>query len=411
MNFRQYDAKKDREAIHRIWREVGWIEDEKKEKEAADLHIGAGRAMVCEVKGAAECLVLTVPATIRHLDEDLPLCALTGVITGRVARKQGIASRLTALSLALDAAEGALVAALGVFDQGYYDRLGFGSGGYENWVKFDPAQLKVKFRNRVPNRLTLDDWEKIHAARLVRPRTHGAINIIPAAVARADVGNSKNPIGLGYYDGPDGSLSHFIWGSTKNVETGPYRIWWVVYRSREEFLELMALIKSLGDQVRLVELNEPPGIQMQDLLEKPFARRAISEKSPYESGIHATACYQLRICDLGGCLERTHLLGDPVRFNLKLSDPIEAYLESDAPWHGVAGDYVVALGPSSHAVPGRDSGLPTLTATVNAFTRLWLGVRPATGLSFTDALEGPRELLEQLDAILRLPEPKLDWDF
>jgi len=334
---------------------------------------------------------------MRYLDEDLPMCALTAVTTGRVVRKQGIASRLTAFSIALDAAEGALVAALGMFDQGYYDRLGFGSGSYVHWVKFDPAQIKVKMRHRVPSRLTPDDWEKVHAARLVRPRAHGAINIMPAA--------------LGYHDGPDGSLSHFIWGSTKNVEMGPYRIWWVVYRSREEFLELMALIKSLGDQVRLVEMNEPPGIQMQDLLEKPFARRTISEKSPYESGINAAAYYQLRICDLGGCLERTHLPGGPVRFNLKLSDPIEAYLERDAPWHGVAGEYVVTLGPSSQAAPGRDSGLPTLTATVNAFTRLWLGVRPATGLSFTDALESPRELLEQLDAILRLPEPKLDWDF
>jgi len=163
MNFRPYDAKKDREAIHRIWREVGWMdwmEDEKKEKEAADLHIGAGRAMVCEVNGSAECLALTAPATIRYLVEDLPMCALTAVTTGRVVRKQGIASRLTALSLALDAAEGALVAALGMFDQGYYDRLGFGSGSYVHWVKFDPAQIKVKMRHRVPSRLTPDDWER-----------------------------------------------------------------------------------------------------------------------------------------------------------------------------------------------------------------------------------------------------------
>ena len=355
--------------------------------------------------------MLTAPAAMRYLDEDLPMCALTAVTTSRVARKQGIASRLTALSLALDAAEGALLAALGVFDQGYYDRLGFGSGSYVHWVKFDPAQLKVKVRHRVPDRLTLDDWEKIHAARLARSRTHGAINIMPAAVTRADMGSAKNPIGLGYHDGPEGALSHFIWGSTKNVGMGPYRIWWVVYRSREEFLELMALLKSLGDQVRLVELNEPPGIQMQDLLEKPFTRRAVSEKSPYESGIHAAAHYQFRISDLQGCLERTHLPGGPVRFNLKLSDSIEAYLESDAPWQGVAGDYVVTLGPSSSAEPGMDSALSTLTATINAFTRLWLGVRPATGLSFTDALEGPRELLEQLDSVLRLPEPKLDWDF
>ena len=387
------------------------MKDEKKEKEAADLHHGAGRAMVCEVNGSAECLVLTAPATIRYLEEDLRMCAMTGVSVGRVARKQGIASRLTALSLALDAAEGALVAALGIFDQGYYDRLGFGTCSYVHQVNLDPGQIKVKIKHRVPSRLILDDWEKMHAARLVRSRTHGAINILPAAVTRSAMGWTKNPIGLGYYDGPDGSLSHVIWGSIENVLNGPYRICWMFYRSREEFLELMALIKSLGDQVRLVKLNEPPGIQMQDLLDKPFARNAISERSPYESGIRARAYCQVRICDLEGCLERTHLPGGSVRFNLKLKDPVEAYLESDAPWRGVAGDYVVTLGSSSHAVPGRDSALPTLTATVNAFTRLWLGVRPATGLSFTDDLDGPRKLLEQLDAVLRLPTPMLDWDF
>ena len=50
-------------------------------------------------------------------------------------------------------------------------------------------------------------------------------------------------------------------------------------------------------------------------------------------------------------------------------------------------------------------------ASVNAFTRLWLGVCPATGLSVTDGLEAPRELLEELDVVLRLLDPQPDWDF
>ncbi len=71
----------------------------------------------------------------------------------------------------------------------------------------------------------------------------------------------------------------------------------------------------------------------------------------------------------------------------------------------------MTLGSSSGAEPARDNTLPTLTATVNAFTRLWLGVRPATGLAITDDLDGPAELLAQLDEVLRLPAPHPDWDF
>ncbi len=77
----------------------------------------------------------------------------------------------------------------------------------------------------------------------------------------------------------------------------------------------------------------------------------------------------------------------------------------------MAGDYVVTLGPASGAAPGTDAALPTLDATVNAFTRLWLGVRPASGLSITDDLAAPPELIEALDDVLRLPEPHPDWDF
>jgi hypothetical protein len=411
MKFRSYDPKKDQEAVHRIWQEVGWLEDKKAHKEGVDLHIAAGRAMVGEIGDAAECLVLTAPAMIRYLDEDLPMSAMTGVTTSRVARKQGLATRLAAHMLALDAAEGALVAGLGMFEQGYYNRLGFGNLGYNLWVKLDPADINVNVEHRVPVRLTVDDWAKMHAARLTRPRGHGGLNILSPNVTRADMLWTKKPIGLGYFDGPGGTLSHYFWGSAEKTMHGPYEIWWIVYRGREQFQELMSLIRSLGDQVRLVELHEPPGVQMQDLVDKPFARRQISEKTNYEAGIRAAAWYQLRICNLGGCLKRTHLTGESVSFSLRLTDPVEGLLDSDAPWRGVGGDYIVTLGPDSSAERGCDPSLPILEATVNAFTRLWLGIRPATGLWFTDDLTGPPELLERLDRVLILPEFRLDWGF
>ncbi len=412
MEYRVYDGGRDREATHRIWRETGWLEPGKAEhEEAMDLFVGAGRALVADVRGEAECLVLTCPGEIRYLEEDLPFSCVTAVTTSRVARKQGLAKELTAAALAADAAAGALVSALGTFEQGYYDQLGYGTGGYEHRISFDPAHLNVKRNARVPIRLNVDDWEKAHAARLRRARGHGACNLTPPEITHAEMLSTRNGFGLGYADGPGDELSHYLWCAADPAEEGPYYVNWIVYRGRDQFLELMALLRNLGDQVRLVKMREPAGIQLQDLLERPFQLRTLTAKSKFEHKMGAAAYWQMRICDLSGCLSRTHLPGEEVRFNLKLTDPIEDALGEDAQWRGVAGDYVVTLGPSSGSEPGTDPALPTLEASVGAFTRMWLGVRPATGLAVTDNLVGPPPLLEALDAVLRLPDAKPDWDF
>jgi len=80
-------------------------------------------------------------------------------------------------------------------------------------------------------------------------------------------------------------------------------------------------------------------------------------------------------------------------------------------WRGISGTYRVTFGKESHVEAGLDDRLPTLKATVGSFTRLWLGVRPATGLAVTDELSGSAELLQQLDEALRLPSPVTDWAF
>jgi hypothetical protein len=408
--FRDYDPNKDKEAALRIWREVGWLEEGKdKLAEVLVRFISCGRALVAEIDGAAECLVNTAPGEMRYLDQDLSFSAVLGVTTSRVARKQGLASRLAALAVAQDAADGAHLAGLGIFEQGFYNQLGFGSGGYEHWFAFDPARLRVDVKARVPRRITVDDWAAVHASRLARLRGHGSLNVFPAVITEGDMAWVDNGFGLGYYDGPNGELTHLIWCQAKG-QSGPYSVRGMTFQTGEQFLELMALLRSLGDQIRLVWLQEPPGVQLQDLIEQPFKQRQISRRSEYESTVRASAYWQVRICDLAGCLERTHLPGDAVRFNLALTDPIERFLDDDVPWHGLTGDYVVTLGPSSGVEPGTDADLTTLTASVGAFTRMWLGVRPATGLAMTDDLAGPPELLKALDLTLRLPDPKLDWD-
>jgi len=170
------------------------------------------------------------------------------------------------------------------------------------------------------------------------------------------------------------------------------------------------LIKNLGDQVKLVVMKEPSGIQLQDLLKHPFRRRRITEKSKFENKLTASAYWQIRINDLQRCLEKTSFDGEEVDFNLKLHDPIEELLEKDSEWKGISGKYVVHIGENSWAEEGEKSSLPTLKAEVGAISRMWLGVRPASGLAVTDKLSGPKELLDKLDKIICLPEPHPDWD-
>lgn len=409
MTFRNYDPERDRPAVHRIWKEVGWGEhssDEDRER-----FIECGRGMVAELNGEAECHVCTCPGTIRYLEEDLPFSCVTGVTTSRIARKQGFAKRLLAQLLAVDAAEGALVAGLGMFEQGFYNQLGFGTGGYEHWVSFDPARLNVSVTPRVPRRIAVDDWEAAHAARLARIRGHGNCSLTPAGITRAEMHEGEKTFGLGYFDGPAGTLTHCVWCGVRGGEHGPYQVHWMAYQTRDQFLELMALIRSLGDQVRLIQMCEPPGLQLQDLIDRPFQQIIATENSKYESKIEAHAYWQMRILDLPGCLARTRLRGGELRLNLRLTDPIESLLDEDAPWRGVGEEYIVMFGDPSSAERGTDPTLATLATTVNAFTRLWLGVRSATSLAVTDELSGPEDLLQELDWVLRLPQPHPDWGF
>lgn len=410
MNFRPYDPQKDLPAMERIWREVGWLDTEA-DKKGMTLFMSITRALVAEINGAAETVATSMPGAMRYLAEDVPMAAVTAVINGRIARKQGISSRLTAQLVAEDAAAGALVSTLSMFEQGFYDKLGFGTGVYEHTVNFDPAQLRLPVRPRIPRRITKEDWVQAHSALLNRQRGHGGVNIFPPEVFEVEMGWTPGGFGLGYADNPDGTLSHFFWGSSKG-EHGPYRISFMAYQNWEQFLELMGLIRNLGDQVRAVRMREPRDIQLQDLLVQPFRFEQISRNSPYKNAIEAYAFWQLRVNDLPGCLAKTHLpASEPVRFNAVITDPIAEFLPDDAPWRGIGGEYVVTLGANSAAERGNDPALPTLSASAGAFARLWLGVRPASGLAVTDDLSAPPALISALDDVLCLPSPHFEWEF
>jgi predicted acetyltransferase len=407
MRFREYNPDTDRAAAHRIWREIGWMHEG--DEEVTDLFFTGGRTWVAELEGEPECLSQTMSASVRYLEEEVPAAVLAAVATSHVARQQGLATRLIAHLLALDAAEGALLSIVGYFDQGYYNRLGFGNGSYDVVFDFDPATLIVSDRARTPRRFTRDDWAILHATHLARRPVHGRCNYTSPVHFRVEM-HHKNAFCLGYCDTPDGSPSHCLWLNADDMNAGPYRVEWMVFRTPEQFRELTALLHTFADQVRLIHLRQPPGLQLQDLLSRPLRQRSITRRSSFESAAHATGYWQVRLLDLAGALARTHLTGTPVRFNLLLRDPIADLLDDSAPWRGIGGEYVVEFGEESRATPGQAADLPTLTASVNAFSRLWFGVRSASDLAYTDELSGPPELLRQLDETLRLPEPNPDCE-
>jgi len=408
---RRYNHKEDGAAALSIFKEIGWFEKGKnREKDAASsAFFRSCRSWVAELRGRVEAIALTNSGELRYLDEDLPLCCVTGVITSPIARKQGFASRTTAEAVADAAEDGMAVAALGVFEQGFYNRLGFGSGSYEHWIGFDPATLKVGSPEQPPWRLTTKDWQAVHASMLARMRRHGSCNIFSAQLIRMDMAHAKNGFGLGYYRGK--RLTHHLWLSSEGGERGPIVVYWMAFENYSQFLELMSLLKSIGDQYHLVELREPPGVQFQDLLRQPFKSQRMTRKSQLECRSRAAAYWQMRILDLDACIAKTRLAGGPLHFNLELEDPICSYLQARRCWRGISGRYVVTLGQRSEVREGREENMPTLKAEVGAFTRLWLGSLKATSLAALDRLSGPPELLESIDALFTIAAPHPDWDF
>lgn len=411
MEILDYDEERDFEAVHRIWIECGWISDDKDETEAFRGLIRVNDCIVLPVHGRAECAVMSTPGQIRHGETDLKLGVVAAVTTSHVARRLGAAARLTAETLARQAESGAAVSALGMFEQGFYNRLGFGTGSYANHFRLDPATLVVPKMTRPPVRVGPVRWRDVHGAMMARRRGHGGVTLTTAErLERTEMMPEDEWFGLGYEDGPGGALSHFFWGEAKG-EHGPYRISMMAWQNDDQLFELLSTIAALGDQISTVEMEEPPEIQLQDLLRQPFRNRGLTERSKHESYQSADAWWQLRMLDVAKCLAGTRLEAPTLRFNLTLTDPVEGFLGNRQGWRGTAGDYTVTLGESSAAEQGHTPGLPVLNASVGAFSRMWMGVRPASSLSLTDELAGKEELLRRLDRTLRLPTPFVGWDF
>jgi predicted acetyltransferase len=411
IRFRPYDHKKDCGPALQVFREVSWLGrgSGRQADAAATAYFKASRCWVAELRGRAESVAVAGPGEFRYLEESLRLCAVISVATSTIVRRLNCATRISAEAVADAAEEGAEIAGLGVFEQGFYERLGFGAGPYEHWFDFDPESLKVGVPRRAAHRLSVKDWKAVYRSLLGRMRNHGSCRIFVPELIRLEMVHESTGFGLGYYEG--GELTHHVWLSNQGGEHGPLFVNWMAYRSYVQLLELLSVLRSLGDQFHLVKMREPPGIQLQDLIERPFKHQRVTRQARFECRARAAAYWQMRILDLKGCIEKTHLPGPGLSFNLELSDPIGEVLRKRRSWRGVAGRYTVHIGERSAIEAGETARLPTLSADIGSFTRMWMGAGRASALSLTGGISAPAELIRSLDKTFQIPQPHTDWDF
>lgn len=405
-----YDETLHKAGAQLVWHDCGWS-DKVDACELLDTFFDLGPTWVGIRDEAVQSVVHTAAATLRYQQSDIRLQAVTGVTTSLQARRGGVAAKTLAHAMAAGAANGAVVSALGIFDQGFYDRLGYGSLDIMRLIRFDPKDIRVDTTARSPLRFTEKDVDEIHAARSRRWLRHGGVNFDSAKRTLADMQECTNGIGFGYRDHPDGGISHMIWFSRKDAENGPFRVIFTVWETREQLRELMAFLHSLADQVHLVVMEEPPGIALQDFIHRPLRSRAITQKSKYETGITAMTYQQARIVNLQAAIETLSVHGPSIDFNLIIKDPVTRFLPQDAPWSGCGGNYTIHIGETSTLKTGHTDGLETLSADIGAFSRLWLGSSTATALAVTSDFDGPEALLSALDACICLPVPRFDWNF
>jgi len=346
--------------------------------------------------------------TLHHTDTPLPLCVIGAVTTSLIGRKQGFASVMTSRALQAGAEAGAATAALGMFEQGFYNRFGFATGSYDHMVSFDPQSLELAhIPYRAPVRLGPENAAEVQAAMAGRPLGHGAVVLHSVDIAQAEMTWPDNPFALGYRDDA-GTLTHFLFGDLKD-EHGPFRIQAMGYQNIEQLLELMRLLRELGDQIRSVKMIEPQLLQIQSLIEAPMRQVQRSQHTALESRNEAIAWWQLRILDLAPCVAAHTWLGEPVRFNLELFDPLEHFLDSG--WRGISGTYVITVGAPSEVAEGSDPSRETVTCDVTAFTRLWFGICSATELRATERFAASDALCAKLDRAFPLPPTIPGWEF
>jgi len=177
---RAYDPEKDASHIHRIWMDSKWIDD-KEMYPVLDAYHKEAQVWLGEIDGEVGTVVSCSPGGFNYDGVEIPMTAVTGVTAGLEFRRLGLAAMATAKAISYAYEKGAAIATLGAFEQGYYEKLGFGNFSSDSFITFDPHNLKVDAKHGRAIRLTTKDSDRMHAARLTRFKQHGTCDLHLAA--------------------------------------------------------------------------------------------------------------------------------------------------------------------------------------------------------------------------------------
>ena len=399
----------DLEHSLRIFREIGWMDGKDSDKDVFMAYIDEGNSLVADLNGEVEVFVVTRNGCCKYLEDDIPFSAVTGVATSRVARQQGLAGGATAMAIAESAKNGAAMSILGIFDQGYYEKFGYGNTVNHRISTIDPSQLKVPRLSRSPKRLSKNDAKAMHECRCRRKRYHGGCNLNGSGETKATTIWQEHGFGLGF-ENENGMLTHFLWIEPKG-EHGPYNVCFTGWETHEQFIELLSVLNSLSDQIHGVRMADPPRLQLQDFLTRPHATRRARKGGDFDINVVSQIWMQCRILDLPVCVGAMKCCGPPVSFNLELTDPIEKYLPKESSWRGIGGNWTIRIGENSSATLGSDPALQTASCTVNDLSRIWFGSSTAESVSVTGDFRSDPELIQAIDRVVCIPTPVVDWDF
>ena len=343
----------------------------------------AGSACVTRIDGDAECMVVWRTRPKSDISrKDLPFSAVAGRPSHPASHEnKGLAGTThRTLGRTRSKRRAHSYQGLSFFEQGYYDRLGFGTAQYEDWIGFDPALLNVPFPARPPKTIHHRRLRtRMHQSRLASKKTNTAFVTFPDPNMdpQRQMRHQERLRPRATSTKPQ-TKSHTTSGAatTTMQNTAPTSSNGWLTRPPEQFLELMGIIRS----PRRSSPNDqhepaPPHPDTRPPQRNPSKTEWTTSKSKFATFSRShrlLAKPHQRPTQMPR--KNTPPRAPTTQFNLQLTDPIDDFLPEDETWKSTTG-------PIHHHPRTRILRDPrhtkktsqTLKTTTSAFSRMWLG--------------------------------------